>query len=183
MKKSIIRFVTKTPKTGRDPLIQVGVGDLDWQMLYKKFNVDDKIFKSISLAELREAMKIAGSIEYSENFNWLQRQIWKARYALASYSEYDFGFSYLMVELNISKNNMAELYWDSGYVEGVPFIRFELSNTLYNIPDAGNFMWGHKAYLNKLPKGVMLDAAAKNEGGADTNADTRAILSGFNYRF
>lgn len=43
-------------------------------------------------------------------------------------------------------------------------------------------MWGHRASLNGLPKNVMLDAANKNEGGADTNADTRAILSGNKYK-
>ncbi|MCL9805439.1 hypothetical protein NAT51_07895 [Flavobacterium amniphilum] len=49
-------------------------------------------------------------------------------------------------------------------------------------PDAGNFMWGQRAYLNALPVNVMLNAAAKNEGGADTQADAQAMKSGHSYR-
>lgn len=77
---------------------------------------------------------------------------------------------------------MGELYFGSGYVSGVPFLRFGSGNTLYNLPDAGNFMWGHRAFLNGLPRNIMLNAAAKNEGGADTNADTSAILAGYKFR-
>lgn len=63
----------------------------------------------------------------------------------------------------------------------MPFIQFEITNTLYNVPDAGNFMWGQRAYLNGLPQDIMLRGAAKNEGGADTTADKEANKAGFNY--
>ncbi|CAL2093750.1 RHS repeat-associated core domain-containing protein [Tenacibaculum sp. 190524A02b] len=154
---------------------------LDNPILSKKFNKGDQVFYYMSTEELQKFMKAAGSIEYKNEFNWLERQLWKIKYAKASYYEYDFGFSVLQDLLKVSTDNMTELYYGSGYVDGVPFIRFQSNKMLYNLPDAGNFMWGQRAKLNKLPQKIMIDAANKNEGGKDTSADLRAIISGFNY--
>ncbi|MCO6173616.1 hypothetical protein NHF50_01015 [Flavobacterium sp. NRK F10] len=156
--------------------------DLDSPLLSKKFEIGDKVFEKISNDDLNKAMADAGSIPYDKDANFLEKGWFNLKYAKASYYEYDFGHSYLKGKLGVSTEQMGELYYGTGYVDEVPFVKFESSNTLFNLPDAGNFMWGHRAFLNNLPKDIMLDAANKNEGGADTNADTRAILSGYNYK-
>lgn len=156
--------------------------DLDAPLLEKHFEIGDKVFEKISFSQMNKAMNEAGEIKYDKDANFFERAWFKMKYAEASYSEYDFGFSYLKNRLKVSGRDMGDLYYGSGYVDGVPFLKFESKNTLYNLPDAGNFMWGHKAFLNGLPKDFMLDAAGKNEGGSDTSADTRAILGGYKYK-
>lgn len=65
------------------------------------------------------------------------------------------------------------------------FIKFEGSNTLYNVYDAGNFMTG-KAFqligapLDVLKKGANISSKATLEG-ADTKADQSAVTNGYNY--
>ena len=72
------------------------------------------------------------------------------------------------------------------------FIKFESSNMLYNIYDAGNFMTG-KGYnlLGVAEEDVKLGAHANNivsdprrRGSSllDSNADQRALSAGFNYK-
>lgn len=155
---------------------------LDNPMLTKEFNIGDKVFHFVSFTDLDTAMIEAGEIKYKEDMNLYEKGKFYAKYTVASYYEYDFAYTYFQTLLNISKGDMWELFEGSGFVDAIPFTRFELSEILYNVPDAGNFMWGYKAFLNDLPKDVMLSAAAKNEGGADTNADTRAILNGYKYK-
>lgn len=156
---------------------------LDAPMLSKEFKEGDKIFETITRAESEKELKDVGDIRFDKVTPFVNHQalFFAFRYALASYSEYDFGWNYLKKRLNASDSQMRNLYWGTGYSEGLPFVRFEGSNTLYNLPDAGNFLWGKKAADNKLTKSLMLRGAGANEGGSDTKADTRAILSGFNY--
>jgi len=65
------------------------------------------------------------------------------------------------------------------------FIRFEGTNTLYNVYDAGNFMTG-KAFqmigapLNVLLNGANISSKATLEG-KDTPGDQRAVTNGYNY--
>lgn len=158
-------------------------GGLDSPMLHETFDVGDKVFERMSRTETESALKAAGDIDFKKVNPWIAGDalLFCVRYALASYSSYDFGYSYLRPKVGASPGTMAELYEGSGYVKGVPYFQFEGQDMLYNLPDAGNFMWGKKAFDNHLPKDLMLRAAGANEGGSDTPADTKAILSGYGY--
>jgi hypothetical protein len=65
------------------------------------------------------------------------------------------------------------------------FIKFEESNTLLNIYDAGNFMTG-KAFgmagftLGEIKAGAHINSFLARDG-SDTKADQRAIESGYKY--
>ncbi len=65
------------------------------------------------------------------------------------------------------------------------FIKFEGSNTLYNVYDAGNFMTG-KAFqmvgypLNMVKTGADISSRA-TLNGPDTASDQKAITAGYNY--
>ena len=65
------------------------------------------------------------------------------------------------------------------------FIRFEGSNTLYNVYDAGNFMTGKAFQMIGAPLDVLKNGANTSSiltgKGKDTVADQRAITNGYNY--
>ena len=66
------------------------------------------------------------------------------------------------------------------------FIRFEGTNTLYNVYDAGNFMTG-KAFqmigapLDVLKSGAELNSKYISRQGPDTTTDRNAYTNGYNY--
>jgi hypothetical protein len=66
------------------------------------------------------------------------------------------------------------------------FIKFESSNTLYNIYDAGNFLTGKAFNLLDISLNKTLDGANFNSrvtlNGPDSAADQRAITNGYNYK-
>lgn len=158
--------------------------ELDSPMLYKSFEVGDKVYEPITRKESSAVLKEAGEFPYLPlyDLNSSLYGVYLVSYAIKSYYEYDFGHSYLRDRLEVTDKEMAELYYESGYVEGIPFVRFEGMNKLYNLPDAGNFLWGKKAMQNFLPKKLMLMGSSLNEDGSDTSADTKAIKDGYQYK-
>ncbi|UUV21786.1 RHS repeat domain-containing protein [Paenimyroides aestuarii] len=152
----------------------------DSPLLIKEFKKGDRLYNLISKVVVSNVMKDAGEIKYKDSF--FGKVAFSAKYLKASYYEYDFSFSFFQHHFRISDISMSELLWGSGFVNSVPFIRFQGSNTLYNVPDAGNFMWGHRGFLNGAPLDFLLDAANKNEGGSDTTGDQAAITAGYKYR-
>lgn len=65
------------------------------------------------------------------------------------------------------------------------FIKFENSNTLYNVYDAGNFMTGKALNLLGVPTSLILTGGDINSrmtrNGPDTAADQNALYNGANY--
>ncbi|AKK73672.1 hypothetical protein OK18_14630 [Chryseobacterium gallinarum] len=65
------------------------------------------------------------------------------------------------------------------------FIRFEGTNTLYNVYDAGNFMTGKAFQMIGAPLDVLKNGANTSSiltgKGKDSQADQRAITNGYNY--
>jgi len=65
------------------------------------------------------------------------------------------------------------------------FVKFEGSNTLYNVYDAGNFMTGKAFQMIGTPLDVLKSGANTSSiltgKGKDTGADQRAITNGYNY--
>ena len=66
------------------------------------------------------------------------------------------------------------------------FIRFEGTNTLYNVYDAGNFMTGKAFQMIGAPLDVLKNGAEFNSKyisrqGPDTASDKKAYTNGYNY--
>lgn len=71
------------------------------------------------------------------------------------------------------------------------FIKFESSNTLYNVYDAGNFMTGKgynllgaaegDAKLGAHANNMVSDRRRRGDSLLDTDADQRALSAGYNY--
>ena len=188
--KGEVAKVVETNKPNRffdDKGTELNLNDgkgLDSPMLVTKFDEGDKIYEPIGKSELQGVINATKKQDFNEvkYKEAVEVGFYMVKYAMSSHGRYDFGHSYLRDRLGVSHSDMGELYYGSGFVYGVPFVRFEGNNTLYNLPDAGNFMWGKKAKANNLPKSVMLMGADYNEFGKDTPADTRAILSGYSHQ-
>ena len=71
------------------------------------------------------------------------------------------------------------------------FIKFENSNTIYNVYDAGNFMTGkgynllgsaeEDAKLGAHANNMVSDRRRRGDSLLDSDADQRALSAGFNY--
>ncbi|QQQ30447.1 RHS repeat-associated core domain-containing protein [Chryseobacterium indoltheticum] len=66
------------------------------------------------------------------------------------------------------------------------FVKFEGSNTLYNVYDAGNFMTGKAFQLIGAPLDVLKNGANTSSvltgKGKESQADRNAVTNGFNYK-
>jgi len=104
------------------------------------------------------------------------------RAAIESYFDADFGTSQIAPEFGIPYNTTE---YDN--VEGGDgsFYRFGNDKSIYNLADAGNFMWGGWMRANMQPLGLSTWAANVNSimsgNGTDTKSDQQAITKGHNY--
>lgn len=58
----------------------------------------------------------------------------------------------------------------------------QLPNAMaFNIPDAGNFLFGAASFRMNIGLFELQKGAQLNEGGSDTKADQRAIYMGYRY--
>ena len=64
------------------------------------------------------------------------------------------------------------------------YFRFGNSNKIYNLYDAGNYMWGAAMRASGFSYGEVKFGSNMNEifRGGDSPADQRAIKAGFNFR-
>lgn len=74
-------------------------------------------------------------------------------------------------------NDDRDLYVENGKEYDVYF-RFEGSDVLYNLFDAGNFMWGAWTKEINLSANEARHGSQLNEFGKDSEADQRAIRAG-----
>ncbi|WP_314244828.1 RHS repeat-associated core domain-containing protein [Empedobacter tilapiae] len=100
----------------------------------------------------------------------------------------EFDFAGLMSSISQqTENNYAPIQGGGATpIDGAGgFIRFEGSNTLYNVYDAGNFMTGKAFQMIGAPLDVLKSGANTSSiltgNGKDTAADQRAITNGYNY--
>lgn len=70
----------------------------------------------------------------------------------------------------------------STYIEP-NFIYFKIgnSNTMYNLYDAGNFMWGAWGNARGHSYGTLKAGSQANELWQDSNADQQTIKNGYNW--
>lgn len=157
---------------------------IDEEMMYRRgdFEVGDRVFFQISDTELKETIS-----EVSGGFTWIGL-------AYRSYSEADFTHSHLVEnyfgldDTGNEKSFLEDGAFSTHYKENFHYFRFGDDHRLFNLYDAGNFMWG--AWMNDTNNRSSLTtrsaSAAKfgsglNEMFGDSDADSRAIQAGYHY--
>lgn len=98
-----------------------------------------------------------------------------------SHSTADFGYNQLMEAYH---EDYANTEYGVNTGNGTLY-RFQDTNTLYNLSDAGNFLWGAWMSFNNFSYGEVWAGSNLNSigtlNGFDTSADQKAIKSRFNY--
>jgi hypothetical protein len=154
----------------------------DKHMMYGHFSVGDNIFRQVN--NLFDRIIAAGTISenVSESYKSGMDYI---RLGLTSWGDWDFP-TVLQNEFNVSTDEMVK----AGYGGGTrTYFRFGQHNTIYNIYDAGQFMWGRALGHSGFSLSSGLRGAGANERifslgtQGDSAADTNAITNGFYYQY
>ncbi len=106
------------------------------------------------------------------------------RYFATGWNSHHFG--------DFGKNQLVKAYGENyvgteygGGIGNGTFYRFQGTNTLYNLADAGNFLWGAWMSFNNFSYKEVEWGSKINSiislNGFDTASDQRAIKNGFNY--
>ncbi|MBP1167229.1 RHS repeat-associated protein [Chryseobacterium sp. PvR013] len=163
---------------------------------YKK---GDQLFYNIPKSRFFEFMKAAGfdAAQYNLRANRALKNGDKdaamiSRYAALeiakkeSYDKADFAMSTLLRTYSYPEyeTNRRRPYLET-IVETEDYFRFGDSNTLYNLFDAGNYMWGGWMHLNAFDKKTVKFGSNLNElmrgNMGDSAADQKSIFDGFDF--
>lgn len=154
--------------------------DTDKHMIYGHFNKGDHIFNQIN--NLYDRIIAAGTINENVTESYKSGMDY-IRLALASYSDWDFPYL-LQTEFKVSTEEMVKAGYDGG---ARTYFRFGKHNTIYNIYDAGQFMWGRALGHSSFSLSSGLKGSNINEnifsGQDDSPADTKAITNGYNFQY
>ncbi len=111
-----------------------------------------------------------------------------ANIALDSHGAADFTQTHLIWKyMSTTERGYLDVgVFRSSFISNQHYFRFGNGNTLYNLYDAGNFMWGNRAKKIGLSLNTSLNSAKVNSiltlNGFDTKADQNAIRNGFNFK-
>jgi hypothetical protein len=103
-----------------------------------------------------------------------------------SHGKADFTMSYLVPNYfsQSEKSYLEEGVLRTSYNSYQHFFKFGDTNTIYNLYDAGNYMWGSWMRLNGYQSWEIKMGSQANELrklGFDSEADQRAIINGYNH--
>jgi RHS repeat-associated protein len=153
--------------------------------LYNSWGVGDRLFFQISNKELATAILKAGVRRKSK---WIFYNPALSYFLTAwdSHGKADFTFSYLVPNYftQSEKNYLEEGVFRTTYNSYQHFFRFGNTNEIYNLYDAGNYMWGSWMRLNDYQSWEIRMGSQANElrkFGTDSDADQRALGNGFNH--
>jgi hypothetical protein len=147
----------------------------------KKVDGQGTIYNRLNAKVLGEAT-LLGAYFYAKSLDEIKDK---------SYKEWDFSHSVLgpMVKADPNSNlgkttrNRGRSYTDDYEYEQYYFFVFGKSNKVYNLGDAGNFMWGMAGKRSGFTYLEIKSGSNWNEirqgRGLDSEADQRAIESGF----
>ncbi|PKV52452.1 RHS repeat-associated protein [Aquimarina sp. MAR_2010_214] len=146
----------------------------------------DRLFYSVSTEQMNEEIMNRGLIMQ----RWLSKRggpqsgvyyMWSLFSARnKGHGDFDFAEQYLadLIEnpsLNTGRNRSSTTYND-----GAGFFRLGNTNNIYNLYDAGNYMWGKAMGMSGFSYGEVRIGSQANETFRDSKADQRAIKKGFN---
>lgn len=106
----------------------------------------------------------------------------KESYGKADFAIHSLGPKFIYAEYETNRRRP----WTDSLKETTDYFRFGDSNTLYNLYDAGNYLWGGWMRLNGFNKKTVKFGSNFNEflrgNIQDTAADQKSIFDGFNFK-
>ncbi|MFS4472153.1 DUF6443 domain-containing protein [Chryseobacterium sp. T20] len=171
---------------------------VDNKFLNSEFKKGDRVFYAISSGQVDKAVNSVGLNDEIKKARGAvvtvpSNEMKAAAYGLAnamiafeSHNDADFTHSFLANQVEGGKNGLTE---DGGvfrthYVEDDAFFKFEGTNDVYNLYDAGNFMWGNwtkEIGLTDIEVSAGSQANELRKGSLDSGADQSAIKKGRKY--
>jgi len=152
----------------------------DKHMIYGHFSVGDRIFNQIY--NLYDRIIDAGTISENTTESYKSGMDY-IRLGLASYGDWDFPYV-LQSEFKVPTDEMIKAGYDGG---SRTYFRFGQHNTIYNVYDAGQFMWGRALAHSNFSLSSGLTGSNINEritsGEDDSPEDINAITNGYNFQY
>ena len=159
---------------------------VDGMYMPEQWLVGDRLFIPVSTEQMNNAIAEKGLIwqRWSASMNiagsgpgyW----IW-SMFAAADkgHGDFDFAEQYLDTLIEDPSFNFERNRSRTTYNDGSGFFRFGNTNNIYNLYDAGNYMWGRAMSLSGFTSGEARFGSQANELFRDKDADQRAIKNGF----
>ena len=153
-------------------------------------NIGDHLFYNMSRADIMIALSRVKLSPYILKANrTVNKTIAYYMAALESYKGADFTFSFLaqFYKKYTGKDPLKGPtgFREASYVENATYFRIKGDNTIYNIYDAGNFIWGAWMKSVGFSSLEIIGGSNYNEtirgNGIDSNADQKAILRGIKW--
>ncbi|NGX85370.1 hypothetical protein [Aequorivita sp. KMM 9714] len=91
---------------------------------------------------------------------------------------FDFAEGYLVSLINNPGRN--DIKGRANYNDDAGFFRLGNSNNIYNLYDAGNYMWGRAMGMSGFSYWEVKNGSQLNEWYFDSKADQNAIKNGYN---
>ncbi|MEC8831770.1 MAG: hypothetical protein VX772_05385 [Bacteroidota bacterium] len=149
-----------------------------------KYNKGERLYYSVSIEEINNEIISNGLImqRYLSNTSnpaGAVYYMWSLLSARGkSQGGFDFAEGYLVSFINNPGRNDTK--GRANYNDDAGFFRLGNSNNIYNLYDAGNYMWGRAMGMSGFSYGEIRGGSQLNEGFRDSEADQRAIKKGFN---
>ena len=162
--------------------------NLDEMLSTDDFNKGDQLYFPVSKEQIGKTIANAGM---DPLFEKATSKYFDAVYSVVtkSHGSADFVFSFLSTEFPINRaGSDNETVLRAGFSESAGYFRFGESNTVFNLYDAGNFLWGTWMKLNNYSDftakyGAHLNEILHGNFKGDSDADQRAIGQGLQLKF
>jgi hypothetical protein len=161
--------------------------EVDKLYMTGNFSKGDRLFYSVSMEQMNDKIINSGLIHdrWFANMPTSGPIYWVSSWIKAigkGHGDFDFSEKYLIGLSNerIHSDNSLVSRNRTSYVDGTAFFRFgNTNNTIYNLYDAGNYMWGRAMGMSGFSYGEIRFGSRANEFFFDADADQRAIKKGF----
>lgn len=191
--KGIVTDVKKTDDPNRffdkkgNELTFNDIGVADKDMLNANFQKGDRLFFNVTKEKSTKAINEAGIDPFVQKLGG-NYGIALFSAATSSHGKADFTFGFLSNEYSINKGGTdGDSFFRAGYPDQAGYFKFEGDNTIYNLYDAGNYLWGAWMKINSFTEIEAKTGAHMNElmnnQQYDTKADQKAISEGFKFEF
>ncbi|MFB9065819.1 RHS repeat domain-containing protein [Flavobacterium branchiarum] len=142
----------------------------------------DRLYYPISTKKVAKAVIEAGLDPLMLRVQGKLSEAWFIAASMSRGSA-DFTVSFLVPKYfsQAEKNYLEEGTMRSNYNSYMHYFRFGNSQTIYNLYDAGNFMWGNWMGMNGFNYSSLRFGSQANELFQDSIEDQRAIKNGFNF--
>lgn len=162
-------------------LVEIALNDPDMDRLQiDRAQVGDVLVRKLDFSEVNWLMSYSGADDidagiYGINFIYA---------GIGAYGELDFAVNYLIPALKDEYPHLSQLASNYGqWDKDGGLIMFTEAKLLraFNVPDAGNFLFGVAANRMNISRGEVLFGAQVNEGFTDSQADQNAIYLGYTH--